>query len=305
MAAELEQWNELDRGFENGDPKVVDGWIKDYPAGFRSLLPVAIEKLDATDMKAHDAAVSPSMWKIFDRCGVLTTMGALEAAIAALEPEKAKEVLKEFGLLKGFFGDVRQLAVKAKSPDPLAADRQRLNEEREGVQGERDKMFYGSVRQDVNGQIMSKMNQLIRQELAGAKVKLSVANRLRKEINGELARQVNSAKGYSERYKAVMSAGDKDRAVRFIVAAANAKLPGVVKALVSEFNLRRPSRTNSSGDRGGERRMGDGGKGSRVVSGRPKTSEVDFTRMDQARWLGMVQRGHGEAPLKSGKVAKW
>jgi len=297
MAEEVERGRALERGFEQGDPATIDAWAKEYPNGFKASIGTALERLEAMDQARYDQEISAPMWKTLDRCGVISTFNALEPLLAGNEG-----AIKQFNLIKGFLSDLRNLAVKAKSPDPLKADRERLEADRVEFASERQKHFYGSVRADVNGQIMAQMNRLIRNELAGARIDQNVANRLRKEINAELARSVNTAPGYQERYKAVISGGDKDRAVRFIVQNATAKLPSVVKQLVREFNLKGAAKT--AGGNGLRRvvRQGAGPGGSQSV-GRPKVDEVDFTKTDKASWLTM--RTHGQAFLKNGKIAKW
>lgn len=301
---ELNNWRALDQGFERGDPKILDGWVKDYPQGLKRLLGPAIERVEQMDLASHDQTLSVPMWKTLDRCGVISTIQALEGAISA---NKIEDVAKEFKLLKGFFLELRQMATKAKSPDPLAGDRQALDEERQGMAEEKKRTFYGTVRQDVNTQVTQRMNKLIRQELGATKIKLSVANRLRKAITAELASSVNSANGYAEKYNAVMSTNDRERAVRFISSAAFAKLPTVVRQLVAEFNLKRSAGNGTNGASAGRRASGTERSGRdrpSVIQGRPKTSEVDFTRTDKATWLATMH-GHGQAWTTSGKLAKW
>jgi hypothetical protein len=156
------------------------------------------------------------------------------------------------------------------------------------------------VRTDVNTQVMAYTNRLLRQELAGRKLRVDTANRVRKQINEDLAAAVNTAPGYADRYKAVMGQGDHGRAVGFIVAAARQKLPLIIKRVLRDFNLGgKPGVT-------GMRRIGGGGgpRTGTTVAGRPKTADVDFTRTDKATWLGSLT-SHGEAWLKNGKKARW
>lgn len=301
MAEEIEASRMMEEGFQQGDPVLVDTWAKEYPDGFKALVGPALEKLEALDLAAHDRAISGPMYKALDRCGVIGTVGALENAIAG---ERYEDIQKHFGELKQFLSELRQFATRAKAPDPLKGEREKIDLERQEVQTERQRMFYGGVRGQVNTQVMAYTNKLLRQELAGKKILLGVGNRLRKAINEELASQVNTAPGYAEKYKAVMSAGDPERAVRFVVAAARAKLPAVVKSLVREFNL-----AGGSVGPNGTRRVAAGGNSGRhamgTVTGRPKTADVDFNRTDKTAWLGSLTLGHGQAWLKNGKQAKW
>lgn len=299
MAEEVEATRMMEEGFQQGDPVLIDTWSKEYPDGFKLLVGPAIEKLEALDLAAHDRAISGPMYKALDRCGVVGTVRDLETAIAG---ERLEEIQKHFGALKQFLVELRQFATRAKAPDPLKADREKLEQERSEIQTERQKTFYSGVRTNVNTQVMAYTNKLLRQELAGKKLRLETANRVRKQINEDLAAAVNTAPGYSEKYKAMMATGDHNRATQFIVTNARQKLPMVVKRVLRDFNLGgRPTP--------GVRRMGGGGGGARgtaIVAGRPNTADIDFTKTDKATWLAMKSNNtHGSAWLKSGKQAKW
>lgn len=304
MAEEVEASRMMEEGFQAGDPVLIDTWSKEYPDGFKALVGPAIEKLEALDLPAHDRALSGPMYKTLDRCGVIGTVADLEAAIAG---EKFEEIQRHFGALKQFLLDLRQFATKAKAPDPLKGEREKLEQERGEIQTERQKTFYGGVRTNVNTQVMQYTNKLLRQELAGKKLRVETANRVRKQINEDLATAVNTAPGYADKYKAIMATGDHNRATQFIVANARQRLPQVVKRVLRDFNLGGGQRLAGGG--GPPRRVAAGGgrpsgTGSSTVAGRPKTAEVDFTRTDKARYLASLS-GHGEAWLRNGKRAKW
>jgi len=300
---ELEAGRQLEDGFRRGDPAVIDGWAQDYPAGFKSLIRPAIAKLEQMDPQGYAREISDPVWRFLDSYGVISVFNQLETALAGIG-DPGKVALGELTKIKGFLSNLRDLATKSKSPDPLKGDREALDAREQEIETERTKMFYGSVRQDVNGQVTAHMNRLIRAELGGLKLRLETANRLRKEINAELSRTVNTNKEYQTRYKAIMKGGDKDRAVRFIVQNAKAKMPAVVKQLIREFNLKPAGK--AAGNRPGARRpAGGSGGGSNYVPGVPKTLDVDFRKTDKARFLGMKAAGHGEAWLLNGKLAKW
>jgi hypothetical protein len=299
MAEEVEASRMMEEGFQQGDPQLIDSWSKEYPEGFKALVGPAIEKLEALDLAAHDRALSGPMYKTLDRCGVIGTVNDLEAAIAG---ERFEDIQKHFGALKNFLLELRAFSNKAKAPDPLKADRERLEQERSEIQTERQKTFYGGVRTDVNTQVMSYMNRILRQELAGRKLRVDTANRVRKQINDDLAAAVNTAPGYKEKYKSIMGSNDHGRAVNFIVMNARQKLPKVIKAVLRDFNL-----GAKPGAGGARRPAGDGARSrgaSNVIAGRPKTSEVDFNRTDKAAYIAGLS-GHGQAYLKNGKLAKW
>jgi len=301
MAEEVEASRSLQEGMQQGDPVLLDVWSREHPDGFKSMVGPAIEKLESLDLAAHDRALSGPMYKTLDRCGVIGTCNDLGTAIAS---ENFDEIQKHFGALKNFLRELNAFSKQVKAPDPLKADRERLEVERGEIQTERQKTFYGGVRTEVGTSTIALINRALRSELAGRKLQVSTANRLRKQINEDLAAAVNTAPGYAEKYKAVMKANDHQRAVNFVVQNARQKIPLVVKRVLRDFNLGAKSAARGTVRRpaGGGVRLG--GTGSSVVNGRPKTADVDFTRTDKARYLSQLG-GHGEAYLRSGKLAKW
>src|SRR5882672_2889828 len=57
LADEVAAARELEVGFERGDPKVIDGWAKDFPLGFKKLIVPALDRLETLD-KTHFEAVA-------------------------------------------------------------------------------------------------------------------------------------------------------------------------------------------------------------------------------------------------------
>src|SRR5271155_1499624 len=82
MADEVNVLHELTTGFERGDPKVIDGWAKDYPAGFKRLIAPALDKLATIDEELFQAVGSYIIGKIFAAHGVYGALTALGEAIS-------------------------------------------------------------------------------------------------------------------------------------------------------------------------------------------------------------------------------
>lgn len=298
MAEEVEASRSLQEGMQQGDPVLIDIWSREHPDGFKASVGPSIARLESMDLAAHDRAISDPMYRTLDRCGVIGTCNDLDRAIAA---ENFEDIQKHFGALKNFLQELRNFSARAKAPDPLKADRERLEAERGELQTQQQRTFYGGVRTEVGTATTALINRALRQELAGRKVPQGTANRLRRQINEDLAAAVNTMPGYADKYKAIMKAGDHQRAVNFIVQNARGKVALVVKRVVRDFNLgAKPSKgviRRPAG--GGVRETGPG-----TVTGRPKTGDVDFTRTDKAAYLSSIGR-HGQAYLRNGKLAKW
>ena len=300
MADSIVGYRELEQGFERGDPAVIDGWAKDFPLGFKKLVAPAIDKLESVDKAHYEAVASYVIRKTFESYGVFGAFAKLGEYLGA---KNTDEAVKSFNEIARFLSNAKSLAEKAR-PGRDARDEE-LDEREKEIAARDKKAFYGSVRQDVNTQVTAAINRQIRSLLPqGRKIKVEQANRLRASINSELARVANSNADYQRNYESTMNARNKDRAVRFIVSNALRKVPAVVKQVMGEFDLLSRGTGAGNGNNGAQRRGGGDNGASRTVAGRPKTSEVDFTRTDKATFLATMG-SHGQAWGLDGKLHKW
>jgi hypothetical protein len=304
MAEEVTALHELTTGFERGDPKVVDGWAKDFPEGFKKLMVPAFDKLETLDAQHFNIVGSYVIDKIFQSFGVYSALHALGDALKQLpQGDETSNAVTKFNPIVKFLTDAKDLAVRAKAG---RTDRDAELDEREQEISTRDaKQFHGSVAIDVNTAVTAEMNRLIRIGLPqGRKVKVETANRLRKEITAETGRLANNQSGYQEQMKSVMGAKNKERAVNFFVSNAKKFLPKVVKQMLAEFNLTGPAGTSANGN--GQRRVAVRSEAG-TVAGRPKTNDIDFTRTDKSMWLRSLSANRALGPiyLRNGKQAKW
>ena len=301
MAEDVEAMRMIEKGFEEGDTDVVDTWAVQYPEGLKKLLGHAIAKVEQLDLAAHDRALSMPMLRALDRCGVLSTISELQTALAG---ERWEDIQKHAGALKQFVEELKTFADRARkgpAADPLKADREQFEQEKET---DRTQRFFGGVQAAVNQQTQTWMNKLLRQELAGRKLQQRTANRLREQIHSDLAKAVNLAPGYKEQRDAVFAKRDERASAAFVLTSVRQKLPGIVRAVLRDFNLGKPAGVGRRPAGGTFRKAGSlDREGPVTVNGRPKTSDVDFSKTDKARWLTMQQ--HGEVWLKNGKQAKW
>jgi hypothetical protein len=309
MLEDLELGKKLEAGLEKGDRALVESWAKDFPDGFkRSVLPM-LEQLEKLDEERYEQTSSAVIAHVFEKFGVFGVMSTLGKA---LSEGKTEDAIKQFNDLARFMSQAKTLAGNARS-DPYASRATELDAREQRIAEENAKSFKTAVRSDVNRDVTSAMNNQLRDHLRDLKVfkvESGTANRMRKEINRELQRLVASDPNYSRQYESVMKSNDRNRAAQFVIKAALRKLPEAIKSVARDFNLRPTGKAGQqvrkrlpTGGGGNNRGGGDGG-GSRVVSGVPKTADVDFRRTDMAKFLA-TKHGHGTAWLKDGKQAKW
>jgi hypothetical protein len=308
MAEELEAAKGLESGLERGDPAVIAGWAKDFPDGFkRSVVPM-LDTLEKLDEERYEHTSSYIIAKTFEKFGAFAVMNALGTALSKGSAEDVKEAVKQFNLLAKFLGDTKALAGRAKA-DPYASRSQELDQREQKIDEDNKKAFHGAVRADVNTAVTNEMNKQLRDHLRTLRVfrvESGTANRMRKEINRELQRLVNTDPEHQRRYDSVMSSGDRNRAAQYIIKAAYKKLPEAIKSVAKDFNLRPTGRPGGSGQRRltNSNSRGERDGAAQTQSGVPKTTDVDFNRTDMAAFLAS-KRTHGTAWLKNGKQAKW
>jgi len=298
MAEEVEASRQLEDGFKAGDPKIIDGWAKDYPDGFKKLLLPAFDRLESMDSQAWEQQAGTVSTKFLTKFGVFDAVGQLGAALKDNKPEEAIRLYND--LVSKVLKPMQTLAQKAAS-DPLAADRQKIEEQRQELLTREQKMFYGTVRTDVNTQVTGLINKELNTVLNGKKLDVNLGNRVRKAINEELATKTNSNPIYSRQYKAMMAGADKDKAVKFIVTNASKNVSAVVRQVVKEFGLTPGSRAAAGGGTQ-QRRASSSGNGQPVtVPGKPKAGDVDWSRSDKSQFI----LPHGQVWDKQGKLRKW
>jgi hypothetical protein len=297
MASDLELYRELDKGFEAGDPKVLDGWATDYPDGFKALLLPAWDKLKGMDRGAWEQKSSVIGSQFLEEYGVFSAMAQMGEAIKA---NKLEDITRLYNDLVGkVFKPMREMAQKQLN-DPLKADRDKIAAERAEVLSDKQKVFYGGVRTQVNDQMTRLINRELKTQLGNRRLETRQGNKIRGDINAEIARLTNSQAEYQRRYTAIMKAADHDKAVGFIVRNASANVARAIKNVLRDHNL---VRTAGAGAGSGTRRPANNAGSERTMTavGKPKAGDVDWTRSDKAQFI----LPHGQVWRKDGKLAKW
>lgn len=297
LAESVENYAQLEKGFEKGDPKVIEGWAADYPDGFKRLVPAALDKLAQIDGERYAQVGSGVTDKLFQDFGVFQRIAQLGDALSS---GKVEDAVAHYNVLTKFLSDMKGLA-KGLKDNPYKAREEELDS-REREIGERDKKaFYGTVRSDVNSQVGRAMNQEIAKLLRGKRMGTEQGNRVRGQITEELKRLINTG-DYPKRYEAVMGQRDRDKAIQFIVSNANRNMSKAVQTVLKDFNLLGGTGASRAGSTQRVARPASSSVPA-TVAGRPKISDVDFGKTDKATFLG--SRSHGTAWLRSGKQARW
>ena len=303
MEEEVKAGRLLEQGFQRGDPKVIDGWATDYPEGFAKLVGPAFDKLAQINPQRYEREASAVTTKFLNNYGVFAAFEQMGEALRGGKPEDIAQAARLYNeMVTKVFAPMRQMA-QASNEDPYKDRAAELDAREQQIAEEGKTAFYSSVRSDVNTQVTRAINATLVSMTKGQKFEGGQGNRIRSQINADLSAAVNGETGYAKQYEAVMNARDRDKAIRFIVGKATAKLPIVVRTVLRDFRILGGAQARPGA---GKPAVGSGKVSNEIRgAGAPKTSEVDFTRTEMADFLIMRQQGKGQAYLRNGKLMKW
>lgn len=296
MVEEVEASRELDKGFETGDPKVVEGYVRDYPEGFKKIIPTALNALAKNFPEDYNRVGSTILHNTLRNNNLYESVVRIGEALKAGD---AKAAVADYDKLVDFLASVQKTGTTQQS-DPYEKDRQEIEAQRQSIANERKTAFVDKVRSEVDPMIVRDVNKIVGAALKGRQMEVSARNRLMNEIRGMLANRVHNEPNYSRQWPGVRDAGDHGRAVKFNYAAYSKALPTVVSTVMKDPVWVRyfgGAQQRTVSRPAGERQVNT------TVAGRPQIADVDFNRTDKATFLG--SRAHGTAWLKSGKQAKW
>jgi hypothetical protein len=185
----LQKYDAQDEAAKVGDPSLIESLFTDFPAGAAALAPHYLQKLEATNPQALQAAVGPYAVSMLEQAGI---MGHVEAMRKETDPARFKAMADTLSNWlagqKQNADAVRQNGGQAKNPqaDKLKADQEKLATEREDL-------FRESVRGHVNTKVVEEFGKVVDQfskqyklnDTQKAHYKESLEQAVIKEMNGD------------------------------------------------------------------------------------------------------------------------
>ena len=296
MAEEVQAARTLDQGFERGDPKLLDGWAKDFPDGFKKLVVPAFDKLATLDPQYYEQAGSAISTKFLTQYGVFDGLGQMKEAIVGGKMEDVQRIYND--LVGKVFGPMQNLASKARTAPDTAKDSEYQEREEKVAKAERD-VFLKGVNSEATPIITRNMNKVISSILGTKKLTAEQNNKLRKDIHAEIAQMVNNPQtnaGYINSWKQLVAKNDQQRLVPLITRMWESKTLDAVKKVMRESGFS----TNGTQPKPAQTTRQAAPTGVQVASNEPSADSVDWRRSTKANYaLG------GPVWLLNGKQVKW
>jgi hypothetical protein len=297
IVEEVEAARALDGGLEKGDPQVVEGYVRDFPEGFKKIVPVALSALAKNFPESYEKIGATILHNTFAGRQIYDAAARLGAALKAGD---AKAAVADYDKIVDLLLYVQGQASKSQE-DPYADRAKQLEEKEQAIAKQERTGFVDRVRNVVDPMIVRDVNKQIATALKGRAMEPAARDRFLNEIRGKLADKVHSDQNYARQWPGVRDARDHDRAVKFNYAAYAKALPAIVTSVMKDPVW---SRYFSGGGAALVRRAASSGNGNQPIVGVPSIADVDFNRTDKSTFLA-TKSSHGTAWLKTGKQAKW
>lgn len=295
LVGEVEGSRALDVGLEKGDPQVIENYVKEFPEGFKRIVPTALDALAKSFPEDYQRLGSNILHNTFRDNRSYDDLGSLGQIIGA---SKDANAIAAYNRLVDLLTNVQKNAT-SKQADPYADRAKQLDEREQNIVKERQTSFLNGVRNEVDTAVVKDVNKMIATALKGRVMDPQARNRFLNEVRSAIATKVHSDPSYSRNWPGVRDAADHGRAVKFNYAAYSKAIPAAVSGIMKDpvwrsyFNGAAKAPPQARTDR----------PANTTVAGRPAIGEVNFDRTDKATFLG--SRTHGTAWLRNGKQAKW
>lgn len=276
----------VDEDIERGDPGFIDDIVKEFPDGFKKLVPHVINKLYELDKDAFSRALAPTIGATLRSYGVMDRLTALDSAIGANDVAAAKRIIGE---LRALPADVDEI-IKNSKASQLDPEREKYQKKETELNQREEKMFNEGVGKEVNNY----RNSLVSKSLAPLLKKQPLAEGARKRLVSQIYSDLDASFRGNEKYKTnlkgVLRGKDHGKAVSYINSEMDLIVPRIVQSVWKDLYGTVP-KPNGNGN-------GKPAAESGFLPQAPRNEDIDWSR---SKVLYLT----GRAYLKTGKLVQW
>lgn len=216
----------LEKAAEAGDPSVVDDWAKDFPEGFKKMVPYALKQFQKMDQQGFSTALQPHVYGAMNDAGLGQVLESMWEAIGANKLDDVKSLVqKTYNWLNG----QKSLAEKSNT-QTLDPEREKFETERKKFEGERQNAFLGDIGRDTSRHQQTAIETALTSYLKGKKLTPEGKTELGRVINAGINETLKADQAYQRQVKTFLGKKDADGAKRFINDHLDTVVPGIVQA---------------------------------------------------------------------------
>lgn len=280
---------ELDRKVAEGDPSVITAMAEESPAGFRKMVPVALDTLYRIDPHGYNEVLTPLIARTLADSPLADSVAL---AIERLRGGEADAALRELSRIAATFEGLKQYQVPPSAAAPAAASA--------GAPAANPAV------EQLGAQVRAYLDSTIQTELKtaldGRNVSDAARARLLAAVVSEVDRAFAGDRNYAARVNALLRAGQTDRALAFIKQSVDQVRPRALRQVVTELYGNTPARPATARP-GAQPAAKTGGRaplpGVTQLTRAPRREDIDWGKTDQTAFIAH------RAVLKDGRTVRW
>lgn len=247
IAAEREEWNEIDKAFGEGSKDFVTSLAESSPEGFLKTAPHVINEF---------AARAPEQYQYYANNVAVNTLAAAGVSLENLstaynrygdgtgKETPAQAIIAEIhGALSGLKSKATEFEQKRNSVDP---ERQKLQQDKSNFEMERRATFENGVAEKAESYLKEKMQPELDRVIAGRKIDPDAMKGYQKMVNDEVMRRLGEVPGFADKLEAHYRTGDAKKSVEYIQAQYNRILPEAAKVIAPFLRNIAPGKTQAA-----------------------------------------------------------
>lgn len=293
-------YDQQESGLESGDPAVLDSFFQDYPEGAAALAPHYLERLASTNPQAFSNTIAPYAIGMLQQAGIGQHIKALlnEPDTARLKSgiQQLDEWLNQ--QTQNIAQIQKQSTVKAPGTDKLAQEREKLNTEREEI-------FRGGVSERVNTLAVPVLNGEVDKLAKQFKLSVDQKTHLQETIQAKVIAEMNIDANYKKQVdlRYTSKARTRELVSNFIAGEFNRRVRDkafdIAKGIYGVPKGGSQAQLGNGIVKAGTPKTAPNG-GPIKVAAKPPDSELDTSRPDFAEKLFRL-----EAYTKAGRYITW
>jgi hypothetical protein len=223
---ERSQWIDLvDQAAEQGNPSLIEDWAKDFPDGFKKVMPHAMRQFQKMDAEGFQKALQPHVNAYLDHAGMGNVFEELWNAVNGDQKDQAKGIIQR---AYQWLEQQKSAAQKLSSSSEADPERERFESERQQFERQRDEAFRGDIGRQTFQHQQSEIEKALAPFLKTRKFSPEAKSRLVRIVNAEVNDTLKGDAAYKRQVGAFLSKKDAEGAIRYI----NGHLSGIVPEAV-------------------------------------------------------------------------
>lgn len=316
MQEQIAYSQEIDSAAEVGDPKVLDTFAKDFPDGYKKLMPHYLDSVKKMDREAYAQAIQPHLIDNLEAAGVGNVLAALQEAAQNGDADAVKKIAAN---LAAWYGGQKQTAAKFRT-DSANPEREKIDGEWKKLNDEKEKGFWGGVSKSINEKALPLLSSKTKPYLQN--VPLGQQQAFLQSVTAEAIRRINGDKTYTAQDNALSKAKNRDanKIVAFRTAKFESVLEGAIEKVAKDFGYK-PGQKPAAGAKPGAGKPGAGkppvitGAGASSTNPQyvdpkfaPKFEDLDLAKMggkDKALTFKIAGKGVPKSGPYKGRWISW